>query len=70
MKKVFVFLIILFFSCNIHYTDDNSNIVKENSIKTVVYDGCEYLMFITYGGVGVLSHKGNCSNPIHKCNCK
>lgn len=38
-----------------------------DSLATMEYDGCEY--FIMYGlkKFGI-THKGNCSNPIHKCN--
>jgi hypothetical protein len=43
-------------------------IIEANTIrlKIVVIDNCEYL----YRGTGgaVLTHKGNCNNPIHKHN--
>ena len=34
-------------------------------ISTCKIDGCEYFTCETRGGV-VITHKGNCSNPIHK----
>lgn len=50
--------------------------VKESSItntyKTVKLDGCEYIYVSVnsgYAGALGLTHKGNCSNPIHKCKC-
>lgn len=36
-----------------------------NPFKICVIDGCEYFTCEVHGGV-VISHKGNCSNPIHK----
>jgi len=51
--------------------------VKEDAIKkkhtVLTIDGCEYIhSSVSYGQAGGLglTHKGNCSNPIHKCNCK
>ena len=32
---------------------------------TVVIEGCEYLKMHTHNN-DILTHKGNCSNPIHK----
>lgn len=34
----------------------------------VVIDGCQYLASQTYAGHYVVSHKGNCTNIIHKTN--
>jgi len=33
-------------------------------------DGCEYISEGLGLNDAVLTHKGNCSNPIHNCNCK
>lgn len=36
----------------------------DNPLRVVTLDGCEYI----YGGTGqsqMITHKGNCSNPIH-----
>jgi len=35
-----------------------------NPIKMVVIDSCEYL-YAPWGNATVLTHKGNCKNPIH-----
>ena len=34
------------------------------ALKVVEIEGCEYFMCANYEG-NVLSHKGNCKNPIH-----
>jgi hypothetical protein len=34
-------------------------------LEVVVIDSCEYL-YGPWGNATVLTHKGNCSNPIHK----
>lgn len=34
-------------------------------LKIVVIDSCQYLLG-DYGSATVLTHKGNCNNPIHK----
>lgn len=36
-----------------------------NPLTIVTVDGCEYL-FGDWGNATVLTHKGNCNNPIHK----
>jgi len=44
-----------------------SNEAMIKHFKVVEHDGCEY---ITYGlglSNGVMAHKGNCKNPIHRC---
>lgn len=33
---------------------------------TVIIEECEYLKNRGYNGYFALTHKGNCSNPIHK----
>ena len=33
--------------------------------RVVRIEGCEYLRFETTHSYGVLTHKGNCDNPIH-----
>ena len=40
--------------------------------KIIIIDGCEYIYkrYDNFSGIPVLTHKGNCKNPIHnKCNC-
>ena len=36
-----------------------------NPLTIVVVDSCEYL-YGEWGNATVLTHKGNCNNPIHK----
>ena len=39
--------------------------------KMIEIDGCEYIVYSYtrgYGGYGLMSHKGNCKNPIHEHN--
>lgn len=38
-----------------------------NPLTIVVIDNCEYL-YGEWGNATVLTHKGNCNNPIHKHN--
>jgi len=38
-----------------------------NPLTIVVVDSCEYL-YGEWGNATVLTHKGNCSSPIHKHN--
>ena len=38
---------------------------SSNPLEICVIDGCEYFNCEVRGGV-VVSHKGNCKNPIHK----
>lgn len=33
--------------------------------EVIVIEGCEYLRMRTSNGYYVLTHKGNCKNPIH-----
>ena len=41
-----------------------------SEFKVVTIDGCEYLTYALGGRTGVMTHKGNCTNPIHKCPCQ
>ena len=38
---------------------------SSNPLEICVIDGCEYFKCEVRGGV-VVTHKGNCKNPIHK----
>jgi len=58
MFKIICFFVCLFllFSCS----------VKENRYSThQMDDGCDYLVNLNGD---IVTHKGTCSNPIHKCN--
>jgi hypothetical protein len=61
MKKIIIVLICVSFlvSCQ----------KATNSDELQIIDGCEYIVTRNGQGNG-LTHKGNCNNPIHKCNCK
>ena len=42
----------------------------ENTFEILILDGCEYYhQGYSSTAKGKLTHKGNCKNPIHKCNC-
>lgn len=46
--------------------DENQSWIDYNrGYKLRTIDGCEYIETGVYGGA-VLTHKGNCRNPIHK----
>lgn len=51
MKKLI--LIVFLFGC-------------KQTATTTEEDGCEYYIFKTGGVVTAITHKGNCSNPIHQ----
>ena len=38
---------------------------SEFETKTIIIDGCEYLAFKDSHGSLIITHKGNCNNPIH-----
>jgi hypothetical protein len=52
-------------STKTNYTVPTAGGGSSNPLETCVIDGCEYFTCEVRGGV-VVSHKGNCSNPIHK----
>ena len=61
-----ILLLILSSSCvkcpdQIVYITDSEN----NIHQVVTIDGCEYFKCRTHLGWTVLSHKGNCKNPVH-----
>jgi predicted transporter len=37
-----------------------------SEFEVITIEGCEYLKFYTYGFSHVYTHKGNCTNIIHK----
>lgn len=41
-----------------------SNMGAEYRLEVVIIDGCQYL-YGPWGNATVLTHKGNCNNPIH-----
>ena len=66
MKNILLILSVLFLaSCK--STEER---VSDMNFKTITVHDCEYILAkAPQGDFGwVMSHKGNCSNPIHKCN--
>ena len=35
-------------------------------VKTILIEGCEYFAFRDGHGVVMITHKGNCNNPVHQ----
>ena len=67
MSKVcFYILLVAFTSCTteVVVTEQEKQKEKEKEYEVIMLDGCEY-----YKGWRKMAHKGNCKNPIHKCNC-
>jgi len=68
MKKISFFLILTaltFSSCHINITQEKF----DKNTKTVMKDSCEYVVYIYAGytrSFGLMSHAGDCKNPIHK----
>jgi hypothetical protein len=46
--------------------------IPENELTVILYEGCEYIIYKedkdANSSFGFMAHKGNCNNPIHKCN--
>lgn len=65
IKYGFIAIVICFWSCN----GGAAKTENTNNFETIIVEDCEYIYKI---GIGYRSlvHKGNCKNPIHKCNCK
>lgn len=60
-------LVYLFTSCQDNVKRSNSGYSLQGSAITILeIDGCQYLYKAASGD---FTHKGNCSNPIHKCVC-
>ena len=63
-----IILIIGMVSCNERNVPSQKTEYMINTygkVEIVVIDSCEYL-YGPWGNATVLTHKGNCSNPIHK----
>ena len=57
--------IMLLFSMNQNQTPNKPH-AEMDSINIVTFDGCEYLYNRTAYGYEVLTHKGNCTNDVHR----
>ena len=61
--------------CNIErYGEAIIKDMKIGDFEIVIIDSCEYLVIaedfkMNPKGFGFMAHKGNCSNPIHSCDC-
>ena len=64
MKKLILLLTVcLLMGCQIRAVKDPPAILAEK-LYTFEYEGCEYVVYEN-GFSGGVTHKGNCSNPIH-----
>lgn len=74
MKKVmFTVIAVFMFGCEepnvsvkptLYRIPRGKGLSESLDLKIVEIEGCEYFMCTNYEG-NVLSHKGNCKNPIH-----
>lgn len=64
MKKYLILISFLMFSCeNISLKDAQADYLsKDYTVREI--EGCEYI-FCGANNQTVMSHKGNCRNPIH-----
>jgi hypothetical protein len=70
MKKLLLALLVLagITSCsqqNVESKKTTYNVDGYDLLDLIVVDGCQYL-YGDWGNATVLTHKGNCNNPIHK----
>lgn len=71
MKYLIILLSFLFFRCETNVHTEPTNIKVNGASFNIYYiDSCEYLSKSVGANSGLLTHKGDCSNPIHKCICK
>jgi len=71
---ILIFITIFLFSCNENKTQIQEPIgLRQQSddryknVTEFTYGGCQYIK-VGYGDYAWGSHKGNCTNPIHKTN--
>ena len=67
LKYGFIAVVSCFWACGSINSPKKRKTEYTNYI-IIEMDGCEYYVRHGYES-GYLSHKGNCKNPIHKCNC-
>jgi len=70
MKKLFILTVMstLLYSCgnmNVEQKESETNLGYTTNLTIIKIEGCEYF-FGDWGNATVLTHKGNCTNPIHK----
>ena len=66
--------LVVLVGCDDNHTSFDSQKTVKPGIKELTLEGCQYLFM--ENGVSInsryamtLTHKGNCTNPIHQCNC-
>lgn len=70
MKKIFIAVMLLTFaSCekNVESINTSVSLGYTTDLQVIKIYGCQYL-FGDWGNATVLTHKGNCNNPIHALN--
>lgn len=70
MKRIFITLMLLtLISCSKskseNATDTDVYLGMTSPLQTIEIEGCKYL-YGDWRNATVLTHKGNCNNPIHK----
>lgn len=76
MKYILTVCLLAFLSCKNVDKTNTAELKKNPDVTVINIDGCEYIQvwvesynYSTYGGGWyvkyALTHKGNCSNPIH-----
>lgn len=68
MKKLILMFAVALVSCetkNVTINKTNTEI-EGHTIKIYEIDSCEYVGMSVGKNWGLLTHKGNCKNPIHK----
>jgi len=65
MKTIILIMAVFFVSCETTVETKTLPLTTWNGseVKIVIIDGCEYLY--VFSDTRSLTHKGNCSNPIH-----
>lgn len=59
-------VVLLLTGCKPPGIQEDISTKPEGAYRVVVLDGCEYLEGETYRSYYSLTHKGNCSNPVHR----
>lgn len=68
MKKLLIILSVILISCQPNNNVPVFNtytVIRGRELEVYVIDSCEYIGFVHGGAADILTHKGNCKNPIH-----
>ena len=60
-----ILLMLLLNACHHEPSGPEEEIASVPDYTMVEIQGCEYMRFLTTHEFAVLTHKGNCKNPIH-----